>query len=85
MRYALQQQHLNNTCVHLRLVPHIPIAEIGGLISAVDQGQSPGFEPRSCSAMIEDWPCFLRYLGSELSCFGGVGTTFVRCNCVVMR
>ena len=49
----------------VRLVPHIPISEIGGLISAVDQGQSPGFEPRSCSAMIEDWPCFLPVLHKE--------------------
>ena len=57
---------------HLRLVPHIRFSEIGGLISAVDQGQSstrakqhPGFEPRSCFALIEDWPCFLPALHKE--------------------
>ena len=40
--------------------------------TAVDQGQSsirakqhPGFEPRSCSALIEDWPCFLPVLHKE--------------------
>ena len=56
-------EHFNHRVVSLRLVPHIPISEIGGLISAVNQGQSsirakqlPGFETRSCLALIEDWP-----------------------------
>ena len=45
----------------------------------------------SCSSLNQrSWTCdlslyLIRYLGSELSCFWGVGTTFVRCNCVVMR
>ena len=41
-------------------------------MSTVDQGQSsirakqpPGFEARSCSALIEDWPCFLPVLHKE--------------------